>query len=146
MCRKNECFADCWVIERGRFVYGNCLRKANITPHNSWKYECTNLKILQWNPCYFSCSIYPSTQPDSETGQRKAASGKSARKFSAEKHVLPRLALSPDLNQIEHLWNGMYKWVWPCPNPPTTIQDLEQALLQKSLKTPSTSLLALWRN
>lgn len=57
----------------------HCLRKANTTSHNSWKYECTNLKILQWNPCYFSCSIYPSTQPDSAAGQRKAARPQVAR-------------------------------------------------------------------
>lgn len=57
----------------------HCLRKANTTPHNSWKYECTNLKKLQWNPCYFSCSICPSTQPDSAAGQRKAARPQVAR-------------------------------------------------------------------
>jgi transposase len=43
--------------------------------------------------------------------------------------VLQWSTFSPDLNPTEHLWDELDKQIRCRPNPPTTVQDLEQALL-----------------
>lgn len=45
--------------------------------------------------------------------------------------ILPWPAFLPDLNLIEHLRDQLDQRVRRRPNPPTNIQDLEQALLQE---------------
>lgn len=55
-------------------------------------------------------------------------------------------ALSPDLNPIEHVWDQLDRRVRKRPNPPQTIQELTQALIEEWENIPQESLRRLVRS
>jgi hypothetical protein len=81
-------------------------------------------------------------------GECNATTAGITRNFLQEREiqVMEWPALSPDLNPIEHVWDQLDRRVHKRRNPPLTIQELTQALIEEWESIPQESLRRLVRS
>lgn len=135
--RRGERFADNTVMEADRFGGGSVMVWGGITATQK-----TNLIIIAGNLTgqrYRDEILQPAVIPflrqhgPGVTLQQDNARPHTARivqHFLAQNNVdvLPWPAKSPDMSPIEHVWDEMERRLRRSPNPPVTLQQLQQRL------------------
>ena len=136
--RRNERYADCCVIERDRFggdsvmVWGGVAYGRRTQLHNIRG----NLNAIRYRDEILSPHLVQFLQQHNLTLQQDNARPHVTRICTAylQAHnidVLPWPAFSPDLIPIEHLCDELDRRVRRRDNPPSSVPELKQALLQE---------------
>ena len=142
--RKGECFADNCLIERDRFGGGSVMVWGGIMGRRK-----TNLIVMQGNlnaQGYINQILQPEAVPFLQRHGPAILMHDNARPHVARicrqfrnrnnVNVLPWLAVSPDINPIEHIWDYLGRKVRARGNV-HNLTDLEHALIQEWNNIPN---------